>query len=285
MGLLLLPLVLAVLQKLHLAVAQDDEFEYFRCDACRATFFKVNKTIVERYGSRRATMPTFEFVEVLEELCETAFTKEEYGVKQHEGRKYLFGPGIEDHIPNQGFGQMGMGDYDKRLQSYCRMFVEDVGEEELHRLFQEERAVDKTKLCRAECTSSASGTGALSSEPRRPKGLAVVPLPAGPEPPPASPAASRLATPRRKAKSRRTSPAPAEQRREPSDDVARRRAASVTSPAAGSPAVEEMVQALPQLSALQLRWLGEAVLSELARRAPTGPSGGAAAGALGSVEL
>ena len=51
-----------------------------------------------------------------------------YGVKQHEGKKYLFGPGVSDHIPGLGFGQMGMGDYDKRLASYCKMFVEELGE-------------------------------------------------------------------------------------------------------------------------------------------------------------
>lgn len=32
---------------------QDDDFEWFRCDACSATFFKVNKTLSERFGARR----------------------------------------------------------------------------------------------------------------------------------------------------------------------------------------------------------------------------------------
>lgn len=27
-----------------------------------------------------------------------------------QGKKYLFGPGVSDHIPGLGFGQMGMGD-------------------------------------------------------------------------------------------------------------------------------------------------------------------------------
>eukprot|EP00971_Amphidinium_carterae_P073287 1448968-Amphidinium_carterae.1 len=97
----------------------QDEFEWFRCDACSASFFKVNKTLMERHG-HRSSLSTLEFVEILEQICsEEVFTKHEYGVKQYEGKKYLFGPGIADHIPGKGFGQMGMGDYDMRLQSYC----------------------------------------------------------------------------------------------------------------------------------------------------------------------
>merc|ERR1711957_456290 len=96
-------------------------------------------------------------------------TKNEFGVKQHEGKKYLFGPGVIDHIPDQGFGQMGMGDYDKRLQAYCRMFIEDVGEDELHRLFVNNGIIDETSLCKAECISTASGTSGRPSEQRRKK--------------------------------------------------------------------------------------------------------------------
>mmetsp|Transcript_11143 Transcript_11143/g.34881 ORF Transcript_11143/g.34881 Transcript_11143/m.34881 type:complete len:322 (-) Transcript_11143:484-1449(-) len=150
-------------------LAQDDDFEYFRCDACSATFFKINKTLVERHGRRAASLQSFEFIEILEETCNTAFTKEEFGVKQHEGKKYLFGPGVTDHIPDKGFGQMGMGDYDKRLTSYCRMFTEEVGEEELHRIFIRDGGINRTALCLSPCSSAASGTGALSAEPRKPK--------------------------------------------------------------------------------------------------------------------
>lgn len=32
-----------------------------------------------------------------------------YRAVEAEGKKYLFGPGVSDHIPGQGFGQMGMG--------------------------------------------------------------------------------------------------------------------------------------------------------------------------------
>ncbi|CAK9109361.1 Marginal zone B- and B1-cell-specific protein (Plasma cell-induced resident endoplasmic reticulum protein) (Plasma cell-induced resident ER protein) (pERp1) (Proapoptotic caspase adapter protein) [Durusdinium trenchii] len=109
--------------------AQDDDFQWFRCDACSASFFKINRTLVEKQLLRRASVASYEFLEIVDEVCDTMFTKEEYGVKQHEGKKYLFGPGVSDHIPGQGFGQMGMGDYDKRLASYCKMFVEEFGED------------------------------------------------------------------------------------------------------------------------------------------------------------
>eukprot|EP00913_Durusdinium_trenchii_P014109 g13243.t1 len=89
----------------------------------------MERTLVEKQLLRRASVASYEFLEIVDEVCDTMFTKEEYGVKQHEGKKYLFGPGVSDHIPGQGFGQMGMGDYDKRLASYCKMFVEEFGED------------------------------------------------------------------------------------------------------------------------------------------------------------
>merc|ERR1712224_539981 len=85
----------------------------------------------------------------------TEFTKKTFGVKQHEGKSYLFGPGIIDHIgPDKGFGQMGMGDYDQRLQSYCYMFVEKVGEDALRKMGDN---IDKERLCKKECATSMSG--------------------------------------------------------------------------------------------------------------------------------
>ncbi|KAF4715382.1 Surfeit locus protein 2, partial [Perkinsus olseni] len=69
--------------------------------------------------------------------CNSKLTKDEYGVKTFEGRSYLFGPGVKDHINGQGFGQMGMGDYDMRLRSYCIMFVEHFDDTVLYNEFRE----------------------------------------------------------------------------------------------------------------------------------------------------
>jgi len=146
--------------------AQDDDFEWFRCDACSASFFKINRTLAQRFAGR-TSVPAYEFLEIIDEVCETMFTKNEFGVKQHEGKKYLFGPGIKDHIPGLGFGQMGMGDYDKRLAAFCKMFVEELGEEKLQQLYRENRQLNHTQLCLEECLSSASGTGAQSRSPRK----------------------------------------------------------------------------------------------------------------------
>jgi len=148
----------------HTARTQDDDFVWFRCDACSATFFQINRTLTARFGERRmrspGTLQTYDFIEALEDICENTFTKKDFGVKQFEGRKYLFGPGVPDHIPGKGFGQMGMGDYDKRLAAYCRMFVEDIGgEEELMKVYLRAGQINKTALCRHECSSEASGTG------------------------------------------------------------------------------------------------------------------------------
>merc|ERR1712232_513822 len=217
--------------------------------------------MVERH-SKRSSVPAFEFLETLENICETAFTKNEFGVKQHEGKKYLFGPGVIDHIPDKGFGQMGMGDYDKRIQAYCRMFIEDVGEEELHRLFVKDGFLDKTKLCEVECRSTASGTGAPPSE-RRAKRRKTRPPPSTTEtpprvlfdPPPPQPAVTPAPAPKPK------SP------RQSQKSTAAKDASGRTASAAGPASVEEAIALLPRLSAMQLRWLVDAGINELVKRA------------------
>jgi len=248
--------LLSVVLPHRLVVGQDDEFEYFRCDACSATFFKLNKTLVERHG-RRPSIPSFEFIDVLEDVCETAFTKNEFGVKQHEGKKYLFGPGVTDHIPDKGFGQMGMGDYDRRLSSYCRMFIENVGEEELQSMFLRDRMINRTDLCLIECSSTASGTGALSLEKPRPKKTKKQ-LPSPSPPPPVlsshpAPASSAEVLP-----PVQQPPATKKQHEPPM----KRRPSNHT-----EAFLERAIGLLRDLNASQLRRLGEAVVVELAGRA------------------
>lgn len=262
----------------QLASAQDDEFEWFRCDSCSATFFKVNKVLRERLKGRTQSLPGWEFMEVLENICDNMFTKDEFGVKQHEGKKYLFGPGVIDHIPDKGFGQMGMGDYDKRLAGYCRMFIEDVGEEELQRLFDQDRRINGTALCFEECASSASGSGPRSTGRKRKK------APRSPRPPPRAKSRPR---PRPK-KPPRPSPQPGPPpQSKPLHEAPKQPLPTMQAPQADEPAnadgLDSALRALPALSPLQLRWLGEAVLQELARRAER-PTAAAAPGA-GTQEL
>lgn len=139
----------------------NDVFEWFRCDACRTTFYQL-KSVASTFP-RLDKMKVSDFMDKIENFCtEKTFNKHDYGVKQFEGKSYLFGPGIVDHLKeNQGFGQMGMGDYDFRLRAFCKMFIEKVGEEQLLDLLQKEK-LDKEKLCKKECESNASGM----SEPR-----------------------------------------------------------------------------------------------------------------------
>ncbi|CAE8697367.1 unnamed protein product [Polarella glacialis] len=236
------------------ASAQDDDFEFFRCDACSASFFKINRTLVERFGQRKSSIPEFEFIEILEDVCATMFTKHEYGVKQHEGKKYLFGPGVTDHIPDKGFGQMGMGDYDKRLAAYCRMFTEDVGEEKLRELFTGNQ-IDHVGLCRTECKSSASGTGAQTSRPKKPK---------APKPPPPP-------APKAKNKPKESKAQPQVQqpplRAPATPPVAEAAAATPPVAEAAADMLEKTISYLPKLTSRQLQWLGEAVMAELASKA------------------
>eukprot|EP00927_Polykrikos_kofoidii_P017657 TRINITY_DN18066_c0_g1_i1.p1 TRINITY_DN18066_c0_g1~~TRINITY_DN18066_c0_g1_i1.p1 ORF type:complete len:267 (+),score=40.34 TRINITY_DN18066_c0_g1_i1:133-933(+) len=234
--------------------AQDGDFEYFRCDACSAVFFKVNKTLSLRYGQRLGTVAAFEFVEVIEDICETMFTKDEFGVKKYEGKQYLFGPGVSDHIPGKGFGQMGMGDYDKRLASYCKMFIEDISEEELQKRFVKDGALNHTELCQLECNSSASGTGAISSRPRRTVQRRPTPPPREPE------------TPRPRSRPRPRPRMPAQPPPAPPPSPLSQPLPSDTEGSAAE-LLEQAIGLLPRLSPLQLRWLGEAVMGELATRA------------------
>ncbi|CAD7956252.1 unnamed protein product [Amoebophrya sp. A25] len=143
----------------------EDKFEWFRCDSCRATFHQIDKKVSDLTPSRRRNFKSYEFLELVEDVCEK-FDKRTYGVKQYEGKYYLFGPGIIDHLgDDKGFGQMGMGDYDQRMQSYCHMFAEKVGEDKLmsmagigqHAEAASSKGIDVQELCNVECASSMSG--------------------------------------------------------------------------------------------------------------------------------
>lgn len=253
-----------------LCTAQDDEFEWFRCDACSAAFFKINKTLVDKLGSRQVKkVPGYEFMEIIEEICDTMFTKHEFGVKQYEGKKYLFGPGVTDHIPDKGFGQMGMGDYDKRLAAYCKMFVEDEGEERIQELFAQ-RGLNHTELCARQCRSSASGTGA-QSENRRPRKR--------PAPRPTPPADSSSGSARKKGPRPKKAAAPAGTKTEAAQGAGMPQppghgSSASSSAGAGAAAgiraetgIGQVLDALPKLSTPQLQQLGSAVMAELAARA------------------
>ncbi|CAE7939789.1 NEK1 [Symbiodinium necroappetens] len=217
--------------------AQDDDFEWFRCDACSASFFKINRTLVQRFAGR-TSVPSYEFLEIIDEVCDTMFTKNEFGVKQHEGKKYLFGPGIKDHIPGLGFGQMGMGDYDKRLAAFCKMFVEELGEEKLQQLYWDNRQLNHTQLCLEECLSSASGTGAQSRSPRKPRPAPrQKPLPA-----------PKLDSPKEK-------------------NVASKKWEGRGTAEAMKLELGQVLPLLPQLKTSDLHRLGTAVLDELTKRA------------------
>ncbi|CAJ1392591.1 unnamed protein product [Effrenium voratum] len=96
----------------------------------KAAFFKINRTLVEKQLLRRASVASYEF--------------------------------LESHLHWCSF----YDDYDKRMASYCKMFVEEFGEEKLQQLFWEQRQINHTQLCFEECQTSASGTGVQSQSPR-----------------------------------------------------------------------------------------------------------------------
>jgi hypothetical protein len=168
-----------------LAIALANEnFEYFRCDACHATFYQLNARLQTMKELRSPlTLSITEWVSLFDEVCDSDdFSKRSYGVKQYEGKNYLFGPGVPDHLgPDKGFGQMGMGDYDLRLAGYCRHFVELVGEDEVADLFHSSQVLDPEALCAKECTRRDSGM--VPSRPNATKPSRKPPKPT----PPATP--------------------------------------------------------------------------------------------------
>jgi len=201
----------------------------------------------------------FEFIEVLESICDNAFTKDEFGVKQFEGKKYLFGPGVSDHIPGQGFGQMGMGDYDKRLAAYCRTFIEEVGEDQLQEMFAFSNGINSTALCQEQCSSSASGTGAIDVEPR--------PRQVPPRTERRSSKAEVRPLPKTKSTALKSKQKKAASLAEEAEPLRAARASPPPESATAGLDVETVIRALSRLSTLQLRHLGKAVLDELGSRA------------------
>ena len=80
----------------------NDTFEYFRCDACHASFFQINKRLQDMKALRAPSPLTLSvpaWFSLFEEVCDSEdFSKRSYGVKQYEGKSYLFGPGVPDHL-------------------------------------------------------------------------------------------------------------------------------------------------------------------------------------------
>jgi len=152
-------------------VSASDDFEWFRCDSCCATVHKLNSTLYEEKQKRnQRRIEPFDVIEIIEDMCENGFTKNDFGVKRYQDKSYLFGPGIKDHLgPDKGFGQMGMGEYDLRLRAYCSMFIEQFGgEDEIYAEFVANKGLDETEICREECLTSASGSiGGVSKKQRK----------------------------------------------------------------------------------------------------------------------
>lgn len=139
--------------------AGESEFRYFRCDACSATMHQMRELLKEKTKRRKKPFGAVELALLAEELCTVkTFDKRKYGVKEVGTDAYLFGPGVPSHVPKDvGFGQMGMGDYDHRLASFCRLFVEQFREEELYELFKKDQLLPQT-VCARECLSDSSGS-------------------------------------------------------------------------------------------------------------------------------
>jgi hypothetical protein len=170
---------------------------------------KSNNSILGSITGVGSTFHESDFLEIIEDRVCTPkrFSKNIYGVKQYQGKQqscpriflclgfsYLFGPGIKPdaHLPaGVGFGQMGMGDYDRRLASYCLMFAERAMEEIVENKAKtaaedlcgqgfkiEDESVDQTGhlnvflnsscFCHKECLADSNGTGAAPANTAKP---------------------------------------------------------------------------------------------------------------------
>jgi hypothetical protein len=120
---------------------------------------QLRELLNEKTRRRKKPFSAVELAVMSEQLCTPkTFDKRKYGVKEVGSDAYLFGPGVPSHVPKDvGFGQMGMGDYDHRLASFCRIFVEQFGEEELYALYLKSQLAPET-VCKQECLSDSSGS-------------------------------------------------------------------------------------------------------------------------------
>merc|ERR1711957_1100885 len=158
---------------------------------------------------------------------------------------YLFGPGVIDHIPNLGFGQMGMGDYDKRISAFCKGFVEEQGEDELRQAWLRDRVISSVELCADECKSSASGATKPSSRKRSPRRRMQ---PVAPKPVPKRKPTRKQPVSSRKASTPKVVPASSETKA----------VKSVSTEGHAASVLNRAKQMLPLLSIDELRILGQA---------------------------
>lgn len=144
-------------------VSSESEFRFFRCDACSATIHNLKEFLTEKTKHRKKPLSAVDLALLSDQLCTTeTFDKRKYGVKEVGHDAYLFGPGVPSHVPKDvGFGQMGMGDYDHRLASFCRLFLDQFGEDALYGLFKRTE-LQPDFVCSQECWTDSSGSVGIS---------------------------------------------------------------------------------------------------------------------------
>jgi hypothetical protein len=125
--------------------------------------YQLNDFFTEKMKRRKKPLGAVDLALISDQICTTkTFDKRKYGVKEVGNDAYLFGPGVPTHVPKDvGFGQMGMGDYDHRLASFCRVFVDHFGEDELYNLFNEGK-LQAESVCKDECLTDSSGSVGIS---------------------------------------------------------------------------------------------------------------------------
>lgn len=161
------------------SLTEEDQYGYvmpdiYRCDSCKAVVYQLNQALEKRQMKNRR-MHDWEFVELFEETCNSAF--QGYGIKLINGKNALSGPGLkqpDSPAPGGAFIQMGGQGWANRLSEMCRTLVYDkVGEEELYERFYSNGKIHES-LCDKEIrqcsgTSSKSATGKSSKKKAKAK--------------------------------------------------------------------------------------------------------------------
>lgn len=86
-------------------MTEEDQYGFnipdqYRCNACRASVWHLNRSLEIKFGNRKEKVKTYEIIDEVENVCQAA-SFEGYGVTMRDGQNVLTGPAIEALTPKE----------------------------------------------------------------------------------------------------------------------------------------------------------------------------------------
>ncbi|XP_074068997.1 marginal zone B- and B1-cell-specific protein [Macrotis lagotis] len=128
--------------------------QHLRCDACQIISYQMWKHLTEmekkqlRHRVKGASLSESEYTDVLEKSCSQSW--KEYGVREVNKEKHLFGPGLDNSV---GISVMVTGGlWPGRLFKMCHNYLGELGEDQLYEEYKQGgREALEGLLCRGIC--------------------------------------------------------------------------------------------------------------------------------------